>query len=61
MLSVTLRLLSLVALGAAQTSTASIWVPPMDPKMVSPADQQDVVASVAGSVREPQSVPGQYS
>ena len=53
MLSVTLRLLSLVALGAAQTSTVSIWIPPIDSKTVFPADQQDIVASVAGSVREP--------
>ena len=53
MLSITLHLLCLVALGAAQTSRVSIWVPPMDPKVEYPADSQVVVASVAGSVREP--------
>ena len=55
MLSVTLHLLSLVALGAAQTSPVAIWVPPMamDLKTPSSLHSQDVVASVAGSVREP--------
>ena len=51
MLSVTLRLLSLVALGAAQSSFIKIWVPPTD--LNSPADSKKLVASVVGSVREP--------
>lgn len=49
MLSVTLRLLSLVALCAAQTTSVSIWVP--QPTL--PVEPKDLVASIVGSVREP--------
>ena len=53
MLSITLRLLSLVALGAAQISTASIWVPPTNLQPTLPVDAKNLVASIVGSVREP--------
>ena len=52
MLSVTLRLLSLVALGVAQKQTVSVWMPPNDPQLFLPADAKDVAASIVGSVRE---------
>ncbi len=53
MLSVTLRLLSLVALGAAQTPLVSIWVPPTNLKPALPVDAKNLAASIVGSVREP--------
>ncbi len=53
MLSVTLRLLSMVALGAAQTSTLSVWVPPLDPGLKIPPDPKELVVSMVGSVSEP--------
>ena len=53
MLSVTLRLLSLVALGVAQKQTVSVWMPPDDSQLFLPANVKDVAASIVGSVREP--------
>ena len=53
MLSVTLRLLSLVALGVAQTSSVYIWVPPSDSQPSLSLAPKDLVASIVGSVREP--------
>ena len=53
MLSVTLRLLSLVALGVAQTRSVSIWVPPSDFQPTLTSDPRDLVASIVGSVMEP--------
>ena len=53
MLSVTLRLLSLVALGVAQKQNVSVWMPPDDPQFILPAYVKNVAASIVGSVREP--------
>ena len=48
MLSVTLRLLSLVALGVAQKQTVSVWMPPDDSQLFLPANNTQLTHDYIG-------------